>query len=246
MRIVVISDIHGNQEALSALPEEYDELWVLGDLVNYGPHPREVIEFVRSRAAAVVRGNHDHAIGYGVSPRCSPRFRQMAECMQEFSVKALNFHDRLYLRRLPLQLSLRRDRTLFRLCHAVPSDPFYPYLAPDADRWVIECTGLDADVLLVGHTHVPFMRQVNQCLVVNPGSLGQPKHGKPEACYALWDNGSIELRSFTYPFEDCVRAIERLELPEPVKNDLAEVLRTGAPPAKESQPGAPSATDWWI
>ena len=50
MKIVMVSDLHGNLEALSALPEEYDELWVLGDLVNYGPDPDEVVEFVRTRA----------------------------------------------------------------------------------------------------------------------------------------------------------------------------------------------------
>jgi protein phosphatase len=64
MKIFIISDLHANLEALAAVPDDYDELWVLGDLVNYGPNPAEAIEFVRSRASLVIRGNHDHAVGF--------------------------------------------------------------------------------------------------------------------------------------------------------------------------------------
>ena len=64
MKLVIISDIHGNYDAWSALPEEYDELWVLGDLVNYGPQPKEVFEEVTQKASLIVRGNHDHAVDF--------------------------------------------------------------------------------------------------------------------------------------------------------------------------------------
>ena len=240
MRIVIISDIHGNYEALRGLPELHcDELWVLGDLVNYGPQPQEVIKWTQTHADEVVQGNHDHAVGYLTSPRCSPRFREMARWMQNFTIEKLAIHERIYLRQLPLFKELRRGRTKFYLCHAAPSDPLYPYYSPDSDRWIIECAHLEADVLLVGHTHIPFVRKVEKCLVVNPGSLGQPKHGKPEACYAIWEDGNVELRSFTYPVEKCVAAIERLDPPERVKRDLVEVLRTGAPPKTPSLTPSP-------
>jgi predicted phosphodiesterase len=74
MRIGIVSDLHGNLEARSSLPEQFDELWVLGDLVNYGPNPAEVVDFVRAKASLAVRGNHDHAIGFGEDARCSARF----------------------------------------------------------------------------------------------------------------------------------------------------------------------------
>ena len=63
MKIAIISDLHGNYEAVRSLPENYDDLWVLGDLVNYGPEPGAVIDFVRARSSVAVRGNHDHSIG---------------------------------------------------------------------------------------------------------------------------------------------------------------------------------------
>ena len=64
MKVVIISGFHASLEALAVLPREYDQLWVLGDLVNYGPNPAEVVEFVPSRAKHVVRGNHDQFVGY--------------------------------------------------------------------------------------------------------------------------------------------------------------------------------------
>jgi predicted phosphodiesterase len=74
MKIVIISDIHANSEALGVLPREYDELWILGDLVNYGPNPLEAVEFARAKASLVVRGNHDHSAGFWRGP---PLFRPL-------------------------------------------------------------------------------------------------------------------------------------------------------------------------
>ena len=87
MKIGIISDIHGNLEALSSLPESFDELWVLGDLVNYGPNPVEVIDYVNANASVVIRGNHDHAVGLTEDPRCSAPFRRMARAMQSTRVR---------------------------------------------------------------------------------------------------------------------------------------------------------------
>jgi hypothetical protein len=68
MKIVIISAFHGNFDALEALPETYNELWVLGDLVNYGPEPAAVVDFVKANGSILVRGNHDHSIGYDEDP----------------------------------------------------------------------------------------------------------------------------------------------------------------------------------
>ncbi len=106
MRIAIISDIHGNLEALKAVTLPCDELWVLGDLVNDGPNPCEVVEFVRRNASLVVRGNHDHAIGFGVDSRCSAAFREMARAMQVYSESVLNDGQKAFLRELPLTAQL--------------------------------------------------------------------------------------------------------------------------------------------
>jgi putative phosphoesterase len=229
MKIVVISDIHANYEALSGLPEMGDELWALGDLVNYGPQPVEVIEFLQAKASVAVRGNHDHAVAFGADPQCSPRFREMAAATQRFTESVLDKQHRRLLGSLPVKAEVRRGDTRFYLCHAAPSHPLFEYCAPESERWLSECQNLAADVLLVGHTHIPFVRQIGNLLLINPGSLGQPKTGRPEAYYAVWENGAVHLRSFPYPVEQTIAKLQELPLPAHVCADLAAVLRTGAP-----------------
>lgn len=228
MKIVIISDLHGNHEALRTFSEEYDELWVLGDLVNYGPEPRAVVNFVRANAAIVVRGNHDHSIGYDEDPRCTPRYQKMAETTRRYTASVLDPKQKDYLRQLPLYAELKRNNTRFYLCHAKPSDPLYGYCPEDSREWPLELNRVDRDVLLVGHTHTPFIRRIGNRVVVNPGSLGQPKTGKPDACYAVWENATFQLKSFPYAVDETVRGIRALSFPRDVESDLITLLKTGS------------------
>ena len=228
MKIVIISDLHGNHEALRAFSEEYDELWVLGDLVNYGPEPGAVVNFVRANAAVVVRGNHDHSIGYDEDPRCTPRYQKMAETTRRYTASVLDPKQKDYLRQLPLNAELKRNNTRFYLCHAKPSDPLYGYCPEDSQEWPLELNRVDRDVLLVGHTHTPFIRRIGNRVVVNPGSLGQPKTGKPDACYAVWENATFQLKSFPYAVDETVRGIRALSFPRDVESDLITLLKTGS------------------
>jgi putative phosphoesterase len=173
MKIVIISDLHGNHAALQSLPESHDELWVLGDLVNYGPAPGAVVDFVKAKSTVVVRGNHDHSIGFDVDPRCTPRYRKMAELTRRYTASVLSKEQKEFLRELPLKLELKRDGTSFYLCHARPSDPLYGYCSEQSEDWVNEIQQVKATALLVGHTHTPFIRRIGNYFVVNPGSLGQ-------------------------------------------------------------------------
>jgi putative phosphoesterase len=226
MKIAIISDIHGNLEAISALTEPYDELWVLGDLVNYGPDPGAVVDFVRAHAAVVVRGNHDDAVGFDRDPRCSAPYRSMARETMDFTRSVLSADQRDYLASLPLIVRKTIDDTEFVLCHAAPSDPRYKYIPANSLEWEREMEGIDADLLLVGHTHTPFVQTVGASLVVNPGSLGQPKTGSTKACYASWDRGVV-LRTFGYDMDRTLRKIDRMPVSTEVKEDLKAVLRSG-------------------
>jgi protein phosphatase len=228
MKIVVISDLHANLEAFMALPEWGDELWVLGDLVDYGPNPREVVALVRPRGDVVIRGNHDQAVGFADDPRCTPRYRQMAIETREFSIRSIDGDLRGYLQELPLQRTVERDGRKFHLCHAIPSNPLYGYCPEDSDRWPQEVKEIEADYLLVGHTHAPFIRKVGSTTVVNPGSLGQPKTGKADACYAVWYDDHFELKQFAYPFNETIKKLEKLPVSQEVKLDLETVLVSGS------------------
>jgi putative phosphoesterase len=230
VKILLVSDIHANAESLQVLPDDYDELWILGDLVNYGPSPIEVIDFVRAKASLVVRGNHVHSVGFGKDPRCSARFRAMAEATGRFSASVLSEEQKQYLRELPTEVEREVDGVKFLLCHAVPSNPLYEYCPPDADRWREETSAMAADVLLTGHTHLPFQRKIDKKLIVNPGSLGQPKHGRAEACYAVWERGSFSLHAAPYAVDETARKIRALLLPKEIQEDLSAVLRLGGFP----------------
>jgi putative phosphoesterase len=228
MKIAIVSDLHGNYEALQSLRENYDELWVLGDLVNYGPEPGAVVDFVKANSSVVVRGNHDHSLGYDVDPRCGARYQKMADVTRRYSASVLKKDQNEFRRGLPLKLELKRRDTSFYLCHAKPSDPLYGYCPEESEEWIKELGHVKADVLLVGHTHTPFVRQIGDRVVVNPGSLGQPKTGNSDACYALWEDGSFSLRSFPYAVDETIRRLKALQFPQEVEKDLITVLQTGS------------------
>ena len=108
------------------LPNDYDELWVLGDLVNYGPQPAEVIEFVRKWATLVVRGNHDDAVAFDRDPQCSPAFRRAAEETRRYTSSVLSEKHKDYLADLPHYRWVRRGRWTFYSvmpCLRIPCTP---------------------------------------------------------------------------------------------------------------------------
>lgn len=235
MKIVIASDLHGNLEALAALPREYDQLWILGDLVNYGPNPAEVVEFVRSHASHVVRGNHDHFLGCGEDPRCTGRYQEVAAAAGRFTQSKLSVKDKEYLRDLPLQLGLQVGHTRFWLCHAAPSDPLYAYCPPESERWAEECRRVRADTVLVGHTHIQFHEKVGDCFVANPGSLGQPNNRSALACFAVWQDDSLSLQATLYAVENTVAKVEEMPVPKSVQQDLIGILRSGSLPKSRTE-----------
>lgn len=232
MRIVIVSDVHSNFAALRALPEEnFDELWCLGDLVDYGPEPKEVIHWIRENATLCVRGNHDHAVGFDVDPQCSPSFQKLAVSTRHFTQQVVVHADVEYLRSLSIQLEVQAGGAAFYLVHAIPTDPLFGYCSAESDRWVEETFWVnESDILVVGHTHTPFVRRVGRTTIVNPGSVGQPKTGRPFACYALWEDGEISLKEYAYPIEAAIREIRAMSVSKEDQDALISVLETGRLP----------------
>jgi len=229
MRVLIVSDIHANIAALRSVSEVADAVLFLGDCVTYGPHPSPCIAWVRERATNAVRGNHDHAVGFDADPRCAPAFARLADETRRLHGRTTSDEERAWLRSLPERVRFSLGGARFMAVHAAPSDPLYRYVPPDApdEVWASETERLDADVLLVGHTHQPFVRRIGDVLVANPGSVGLPKHGDPRAAFATWEDGELHLHRQEYDVEETVRDLASLPLPADVIADLARGIRTG-------------------
>ena len=229
MKIAIISDIHANLAALEAFPEpDCDRILCLGDLVDYGPRPKEVIRWIREHGVICVRGNHDQAAGYQTDPHCSAPFIRLAAATLRYTTDVLSSAESKYLQQLPVQEELTIEKTRFYLVHATPTDPLYGYCVAPSERWVKELEWVDADIVLTGHTHVPVVRKIGAKTLVNPGSIGQPKTGTPEACYAVWEDGEITLKRYSYPVESTVSAIQAMPVSTGIQDELIYLLRTGA------------------
>jgi putative phosphoesterase len=229
MRIAIISDVHANLAALEAVTEPYDLLLCLGDLVDYGPQPREALQWVRERAFKVVRGNHDQALGYDLDCHCAPVMKEASITTRMWHTQLLGEDEKAYLRQLPVREYCDLGGTTFLLAHASPTGDLYTYLRPEISDEVLaeEIQGIDADFIFIGHTHLPMMRRLGKTIIVNPGSVGQPRHGDPRASYVIWEDGDVHFRRVPYDTQKTIVALERAPLPHPVITQLTGILRTG-------------------
>ncbi len=231
MRVLIISDIHGNAPALEAvLTQPHDALICLGDLVGYGPAPGPVVRRIRAEATLVLQGNHDRALADAVPPGCRAAFEHLAHATAPLGGTQLSPEEIAYLGSLPRSATRTFDGVKCLFVHATPGDPLYRYLLADPEEWERQIGGLEADLVVVGHTHRQFELPLSSCRVVNPGSVGQPKDGDPRAAYAILEQGRIILGRVEYPFDLTIGALEAAELPEGVVRSLADLLRSGRVP----------------
>ena len=231
MKVLVISDIHANLTALETVLEdagEVDAVWVLGDLVGYGPDPNECIDRVRALPNSIsLLGNHDAAtIGQIDVLTFNPAARMAIQWTRE-QITADNYE---YLRKLPV--STRVDN--ITLVHGSPREPIWEYLLDS--RNAAENFGyFYTTYCFVGHTHLPIMYQMTnghrqaEMLVpppftslklsprsiINPGSVGQPRDRDPRASYILFDKEdlTIEYRRVSYDIQAVQERMRKVNLP---------------------------------
>ena len=230
MRILLMADVHANWPALQAVAaaETYDLCLCLGDLVDYALEPAPCIAWARDKAAHTVRGNHDHGVAQNVPVNGRTGFKYLTGLTRVLTRERLSAPDLRYLSRLPLTRMLSLDNTRYLLAHASPRDPLDEYAPPDPEFWARRLQNVDADVVCVGHTHHPYVLEVGEKLVINPGSVGQPRDGDPRASYAIIEDFRVDLKRVEYPVEETVAVIHASGLPDAAKELLADVLRTGA------------------
>ncbi len=239
MRILIVSDIHANWPALAAIDEPYDVCLCLGDLVDYGPDPSPCVRWAMRNARYAIRGNHDHGVAQGVPVIGEDGYRYLTRVTRPMMWDALAQDERSYLLQLPVMQRFTLDGKRYLLVHATPRDPLDEYLRNDPKTWARRVLNANADIVCVGHSHVQFNLMANGVVVLNPGSVGQPRDGDPRAAYAIIDDNKIELKRVAYPVEETIARIEALPLPERAKDICRHSLRNGRLPQDLAYAGGP-------
>ncbi len=243
MRILVVSDIHANWPALAAIREDFDVCLCLGDLVDYGPDPAPCVRWAMEHARYSIRGNHDHGVAQGIPVTGDRGYRYLTKVTRPKMWDALGADERRYLLQLPLTCRATLAGHRFLMVHATPRDPLDEYLLKDHDVWSKRLVNVEADVVCVGHSHMQFNMTVDGVLVLNPGSVGQPRDGDPRAAYAIIENNKVELKRIDYPVEETVAQVESSSLPDRAKRLLVHSLRFGRlpdPPIDETPSDDPT------
>ncbi len=245
-QLALLSDVHGNLLALEAVLADVeaqgvpDATWVLGDLVAFCPWPAEALARLRALPnVAFLCGNTDRYLVTGRRPAAPvrspdgwaqmPAFLTMRDALFRWTVERLSYADYEFLRDLPPRLEIEvpgYGRVV--AVHATPTDD-ETNLLPDTPGEEVRphLAGLDARLLLYGHTHRPVDRTVNSVRLVNAGSVGLPLDGDPRPAYALLDfeggQCTVTIRRVEYDVETVVTALERVE--HPSREWLARMLR---------------------
>ena len=230
MRILIVSDIHANWPALAAIDEPHDVCICLGDLVDYGPDPRACVRWSMEHADYAIRGNHDHGVAQAIPVIGEHGYRYLTRSTRPMVWDALDVDERRYLLQLPLMQRFTISGKRFLLVHATPRDPLDEYLMLDREKWAKRVQNVEADIVCVGHSHMQFNIEVEGVVVVNPGSVGQPRDGDPRAAYAVIDGTKIELKRVAYPIEETIARIEQMAVPDRAKQMLSQCLRAGRLP----------------
>ena len=191
MRIAVLSDVHSNLEALAAVIvhirlQRIKTIWVAGDIIGYGADPNEVLALLRLEQAVMIAGDHDRQ---ALTLDDIKWFNEYAQKALVYTNKVLTEENKAFLTTLKETHEETIDGRKIFMVHGSPNDPLKEYVhatTPDANLLAM-LNKTKADILIMGHTHQPFVRRVGGRLVINPGSVGQPRDNSPTSEYCILD-----------------------------------------------------------
>lgn len=221
MKLGVVSDIHANKVALDAVLADMpgvDRLVCAGDVVGYNPWPAECVAWARENDVPTVRGNHDR----NVETPDRYRANHMAHAGLKLARERLDEEGRAWLAELPRKRELADGRVLVVHDHPEHVDRYvrpaeFPELRPYLD---------DYDACVLGHTHVQHEATVDGRLVLNPGSVGQPRDDDPRAAYAILDTDAepmtADLHRVEYDLGRVQAAVREAGLPDRTAERLAQ------------------------
>lgn len=225
MKIAVVGDIHSNivafEKVLNRINQlNIDDIWCVGDLVGYYAHPDKVVDLIVDNDIFCVMGNHD----FGVVENKIDWFKDDAKKSLLYSIEKLDSGHIDFLKKLPYTLSLNRDGISFYLVHASPRDNLFEYVHPYFSDEQLKKIGkdVDADVIIMGHTHVQMDAEIGFQRFLNPGSVGQPRDGIKKSCFMVFDTEKniVNWHRVSYDIDNVVRSVSDAGLPRSLSDRL--------------------------
>jgi predicted phosphodiesterase len=215
MKWAVLSDIHSNKVALDAVMDdldskEVDAILCAGDIVGYGPKPKECLELVRDKCDVVIKGNHDRTAANGDFEHYQQNnmaYQGLHHSLDELTDEQLNWLDNLD------ESVLVNDALMMVHSHPEVQDKYVPPRNFARMRNYMDNLGC----MILGHTHIQHQAWVDERLIFNPGSVGQPRDGDNRSAYAVltYDKGfSVEMNRVEYDIDEVASQIRSSKLPE--------------------------------
>jgi putative phosphoesterase len=228
MKFSVFGDIHGNIEALKAaygvaVSSGAEKIYHLGDLGGYSPFVNEVVDFLTARGIEGVQGNYDEAVAND-REHCGCKYEdpvqeEMANRTFEWTKKHATKKTKDYLRSLPFSIPIIAEGKKVLLFHATPSKNNLYWYEERPEKFFREMAAkTDADVLIYGHTHKPYRKDLAGKVFVNAGSVGRSKDGDPRACVTV-----VEITAKGV-------SVEFMRVPYDVRKAAAAIVENGLPP----------------
>ena len=224
----VLSDVHANLEALEAVFRDAEDRGVTvfinaGDSVGFGPCPNEVVELLCEKNVLSIQGNYDLEVLEGKTDAKGEK-----KVAYKFAKKELTTTAECYLNSLPRELHLEVGGKKLLVTHGSPKS-IDEHIYPNTPLKRLNTLAGDAkaDVIIVGHSHEQFQREANGTCFINPGSVGRPGDGNPQAAYAVltFNPFKVDLVRLDYDVEAAADALRRRGLPE----SFAQMLLRGVP-----------------
>ncbi|MDP8011519.1 MAG: metallophosphoesterase family protein [Thermoplasmata archaeon] len=208
--LIVISDVHANIIALREIYKRFNFGIVIhaGDIIGYNPYPYETIQFFIKQKIKTILGNHDRALINGDTFGLN----EYASMAIEWTMQHLDNYSIEYLKSLKKSIKMNIFGKRVAVYHGSPkNDDEYIY-EEDLEENIIP---KDVDVLILGHTHIPYVKRFNEKIVINPGSVGQPRDGDPRASFVRIDeNWNARIERVEYDIEEVYKKIEESGLPD--------------------------------
>lgn len=215
MKIAVISDIHGNYDALVAVlkkakTEGVEHLLVLGDIVGYYYHPDKILNELSTWSFDIVKGNHEQILENVIAnPELAESIRLKYGSGHRDAIQKLSAEQLAFLKGLPETKSVTFNQTALLMCHGSPwSNDFYIY--PDCEQDILKkCDSKTHDFVLIGHSHYAFAVKNENSILINPGSVGQSRQtgGQASWCIINCENKCFQMVSTPYNVENLMQEI---------------------------------------